>query len=592
MIRKFIMLLFLSLLTTQIFAKNIDVNEAFVVNLTPAEDRFDVDFILGDERIFIYKNSFSVVVNGENITDKLAIPMGQNKGNYSIIKHDFSLLLPFSLFSKDTSSLVLNYQGCAESGICYRPQVREFSVLKDDSGGFSAKLVRLNGKSVAAKDATDNTSESVLGERGFVDKFIAIFSGDLGNDAEIANSLAGSTAIISAFVFFIYGLALSLTPCVLPMVPILSGIIVSRGGRGGFMASVVYVFAMALAYATFGVVVSLLGGGVQAWLQNEWVLGAMALVFVLLALSMFGAYEIRLPSFSGDRFSKKGGLFGVAIMGVLSTLVVSPCVAAPLAGALLFIARSGDVLFGAIMLFVMALGMGVPLLIIGISSGKWLPKPGVWMDGVKSAFGFVMLAVAAWLVGRVLGDSVVLVLWGAIGLFAVARFGLFVGSASWVRRGALLVLAIYSVLLFIGGVAGGKDYLNPLLAFTGSSVATIHSEPKFIKVSNLNELKNAIKSADGTVMVDFWASWCASCIELDEKTLSNPSVQASLERFVLIKADVSASGAASEEMMRAFEVVGPPALLFFKDGAELKEHRTSGFIPPKAMINLLEAINP
>lgn len=590
MIRKIIIFLFLSLFTTHIFAKNIDVNEAFVVNLTPAEDRFDVDFILGDDSIFIYRNSFLISVNGKDITGELSVPNGQNKGSYSIIKHDFSLLLPFTLFDKDRSSLVLNYQGCAESGICYRPQSKEFSVVKDQAGKFEATLVKVNGKSLVA---TTNDISATSSKSSFMDKFLAIFSGDLGNDSDIANSLAGSTAIVSAIVFFAYGLALSLTPCVLPMVPILSGIIVSRGGSGGFMASVVYVLAMALSYAGFGVVVSLLGGGVQAWLQSELVLGVMALVFVLLALSMFGVYEIRLPSFSSDKFANKGGLFGVAMMGVVSTLVVSPCVAAPLAGALLFIARSGDVLFGAIMLFVMALGMGVPLLVIGMSSGKWLPKPGAWMDGVKSLFGFIMLCVSAWLAGRILGDSTVLVIWGMIGLFAVARFGLF-ADIGWVKRGVLLVLGIYSALLFIGGVAGSKDFLRPLFVFTGERLATSKSEPNpnFVKVTNLNDLRDAIKNSQGVVIVDFWASWCTSCIELDKKTLSDASVQASLERFSLIKADVSASGATSEEMMKAFGVVGPPSILFFKDNKELKEHRTSGYIPPKSMLKLLNEINP
>lgn len=561
-------------------AKTLDVSQAFSVNLSAAEDRFDIDFILGDENIFIYKNSFSVLANGKNITDELSVPNGVNKGNYSIIKHDFSLLVPFSVFTTLPATLTLNYQGCAESGICYRPQVREFSITSSPNGGLKAELSRLNGKNLTSEPSSKS---------GFVDKISAIFSGELGSDSSIASSLEGSAAIISALVFFAYGLALSFTPCVLPMVPILSGIIVARGGRGAFVASAVYVLAMALAYAGLGVVVSLLGGGVQAWLQNEWVLGAMAIIFVLLALSMFGVYEIRMPSFAEGALSRRGGLLGVAAMGVLSTLVLSPCVAAPLAGALIFIARSGDVVFGALMLFVMGLGMGVPLLALGASSGKWLPKPGEWMEWVKSAFGFVMLAVAVWLAGRIIGDSAVLVLWGVLGLFAVVKFNS-LKSLGWVFKGTLLVLGLYFAVLFVGGLAGARDFTTPLKPFTNGAKIEQKSELSAVKVTNLNELKSAINSANGKVIVDFWASWCVSCIELDEKTFSNPEVISALKGFTIIKADVSDGGAASDEMMRAFEVVGPPAILFFKDLAELKEHRMSGFVPPKSMLKLLNEI--
>lgn len=565
-------LVFLMLFVCVIFAKPIDSQQAFNVNLIQSDGRFDVDFIFANEKIYLYKNSFSVKIDGKDITGDVQLPSGKNKGEYSIISHDFSFMLPFSLFKKNDSLLSISYQGCLESGICYRPQLREYSVVKNKDNGFKASLVSINGSRLNQQSPS------------FFDEFASIFSSK--SDSDVAGVLDTLPFWLCALLFFAYGLSLSFTPCVLPMVPILSGIIVARGSGSGFFASFVYVLSMAFSYALFGVVVSLLGGGIQSLMQSPWVLGFMAFVFVLLALSMFGLYEIRMPNFLSN-LNSKGGILGIVFMGVASTLVVSPCVAAPLAGALLFIASSGDVFYGAFMLFVMGFGMGLPLLILGASSKNLLPKPGVWMEGVKAAFGFIMLGVGAWLLARIIGGGFMLIAWGVLGIFAVVRFGLFNASLNWFYRGLLLSLFIYFTSLFVGGMSGSNDIFAPFKNF--SSPAKAKSANKFISIKTQDELGRAIAGASGFVIVDFWADWCVSCLELDE-SFANELVQAELGRFTFLKVDVSSSTKQSIDIMKAYEVVGPPVLLFFKDGQELKQKRSSGFLNAKDLRDLLRSV--
>ena len=382
------------------------------------------------------------------------------------------------------------------------------------------------------------------------------------------------------------------------MIPILSSIIVSKGGslnaKKGFLLSLVYVVAMSLAYALAGVGASLLGFGIAGALQNIYVLGAFAAIFVILSFSMFGFYDIKLPSKFENLISKKSqnssGLVGVFIMGFASALIVSPCVAAPLAGALLYIAQSGDAIYGGIMLFVMGLGMGAPLLVIGLSSGKLLPRPGGWMDEVKKLFGFLMLIMAVWILARVLGAFFELLGYGIIGVFAAIYLGAFeAANSGWAKfKKALCVLVfIYSLMLIIGAFLGSKDAFSPL---SGLNLAKNESELNFKQARNLNELNEMIKSSSKPVLVDFYADWCASCKEIEHITFKDAGVKNALAKFTLIRIDVTSGGAQNDEMLRNFGLIDPPALLLFKDGEEQKSLRTIGFINAKNFLAKLEKI--
>ena len=518
-------------------------------------------------------------------------------------------------------TLKLEYQGCAKDGICYQPQVLKFSVKKG-LGGYSVAQI------IEAAEPEFASSQAPLSEQD-----------------SIAASLSSANFLLSLATFFGYGLLLSLTPCIFPMIPILSSIIVSKqassahdgkngavnlnaadessvkfdGGNphaknvksknsratSGFFLSVVYVFAMACAYAVAGVAASTFGSGVQSALQTPAVLIGFSLVFVALALSMFGLYELQMPLAMQNALSKKaqskGGIIGVFAMGFLSALIASPCVAAPLAGALLYIAQSGNALFGGLALFTMGLGMGVPLLIIGASSGKILPRPGAWMDKIKTLFGFIMLIMAVWLSARVLGARVELLLYGVIGVFASVFFGAFDATSSEqsggkkLLKGAALLAFIYSVLLIVGSFSGAKSALNPLEGFKNAGSAGVNlskNESNFIAVSNLTELENAVKSSSRPVLIDFYATWCASCNELDEITFKDEAVLKKLENFTLLRVDVTKNSSDDAQIMKKFGLIGPPAILFFRAGShaqdELKNARLIGFYPPEKFLAHLE----
>ena len=351
---------------------------------------------------------------------------------------------------------------------------------------------------------------------------------------------------------------------------------------------------MSIAYALAGVGASLLGFGIAGALQNIYVLGAFAAIFVILSFSMFGFYDIKLPSKFENLISKKSqnssGLIGVFIMGFASALIVSPCVAAPLAGALLYIAQSGDAIYGGIMLFVMGLGMGAPLLVIGLSSGKLLPRPGGWMDEVKKLFGFLMLIMAVWILARVLGAFFELLGYGVIGVFATIYLGAFeAANSGWAKfKKALCVLVfIYSLMLIIGAFLGSKDAFSPL---SGLNLAKNESELNFKQARNLNELNEMLTNSSNPVLVDFYADWCASCKEIEHITFKDAGVKNALAKFTLIRIDVTSGGVQNDEMLRNFGLIDPPALLLFKDGEEQKALRTIGFINAKNFLAKLEKI--
>ena len=567
----------LILFAGSLFAEVLDVSKAFVLSPSIDEQGAEIKFKFG-ENIYLYKDSFEVKLGEEKINSLLNMPKSENTGEYEIYPKDFSLFIPLNLVKEHLKNgnvrLNLSYQGCAKNGICYRPQNKIYDIF-EKFGKFSIIAFEKEQKDEANPEFSE-----------------------LSEDQSIANELSSKNFFISLATFFGYGLLLSLTPCVFPMIPILSSIIVSKGGslnaKKGFLLSLVYVVAMSIAYALAGVGASLLGFGIAGALQNIYVLGAFAAIFVILSFSMFGFYDIKLPSKFENLISKKSqnssGLIGVFIMGFASALIVSPCVAAPLAGALLYIAQSGDAIYGGIMLFVMGLGMGAPLLLIGLSAGKLLPRPGGWMDEVKKLFGFLMLIMAVWIIARVLGAFFELLGYGVIGVFAAIYLGAFeAANSGWAKfKKALCVLAfIYSLMLIIGAFLGSKDAFSPL---SGLNLAKNDSELNFKEARNLNELNEMIKSSNKPVLVDFYADWCASCKEIEHITFKDAGVKNALAKFTLIRIDVTSGGAQNDEMLRNFGLIDPPALLLFKDGEEQKSLRTIGFINAKNFIAKLEKI--
>jgi len=565
------------LFASSLFAEVLDVSKAFVLIPSVDDQNIEVKFKFG-ENIYLYKESFEIKLADKKINDLLNMPKSENTGEYEIYPKDFSLFIPLNLVKENLQNgkarLNLSYQGCAKNGICYRPQSKIYEIF-EKSGKFS--IIAFENEQ---KDEANISLE------------------EFSDEQSIANELGSKNFFISLVTFFGYGLLLSLTPCVFPMIPILSSIIVSKGSnlnaKKGLLLSLVYVFAMSLAYALAGVTASLLGFGIAGALQNIYVLGTFAAIFVVLSFSMFGFYDIKLPSKFENMISKKSqnssGLIGVFIMGFASALIVSPCVAAPLAGALLYIAQSGDAFYGGIMLFVMGLGMGVPLLVIGLSSGKLLPRPGGWMDEIKKLFGFLMLVMAVWILARVLGPFFELLGYGIIGVFAAVYLGAFeAANNGWTKfKKALCILVlIYSLMLIVGSFLGSRDAFSPL---SGLNFSKSESELNFKEARNLNELNEMIKNSNEPVLVDFYADWCASCKEIDHITFKDASVKSALANFMLIRIDVTSGGKENDEMLRNFGLIDPPALLLFNGSEELKALRTIGFINPKNFLAKLEKI--
>ena len=401
------------------------------------------------------------------------------------------------------------------------------------------------------------------------------------------------------------------------MIPILSGIIAGHGPgistRKAFWMSLTYVLAMSLTYALAGLLAGLGGANLQAAFQDPWILGFFALVFVALALSMFGFYDLQLPSSLQTRiatFSQRqqgGHLIGVAIMGALSALIVGPCVAPPLAGALIFISQTGDALLGFAALFALGLGMGAPLLAIGTSAGKLLPRAGVWMEAVKAVFGVTLLGVAILLLERILPPAVSLLLWGGLLICSAIYLGAIThlppDASGWRKlwQGLGLVMLVYGALMLVGAAAGGKDTLQPLrglnlgLGTGGPAGAPQGVQFKAIKgPAGLERELAAARSAGRPVLLDFYADWCVSCKEMERYTFSDPAVAAEMARFVLLKADVTANDAEDQALMQGrFGIPGPPAMLFFDvQGQERRDRRIVGFMPAAEFTAHLSGLLP
>ncbi len=476
-------------------------------------------------------------------------------------------------------TLIVNYQGCAEIGFCYPPMKQEIPLY----------LPKVDSSIPASTNNTDTTP--------------------ISEQDRYARSLSEDSIIVSMLSFFGLGLLLTFTPCVLPMIPILSSIIAGQGRdittTKAFWLSLTYVLAMSATYTAAGVAAGLFGGNLQAAFQNPWVLGSFATLFIILSLSMFGLYDLQMPHKWQSRLTEisnkqQGGTFiGVGIMGLLSALIVGPCLAAPLAGALIYIGQTGDAVLGGSALFALSLGMGVPLLVIGTSAGKLLPQSGPWMNTIKSIFGVLLIGVAIWMLERIIPASVTLALWGVLLVVCAVYLGaldrLQPEATGWTKlwKGAGLVFLIYGVIMLIGASAGGKDPLNPLSNLKAADAATTNShainELAFTNIKGVEGLKQAVAKANTEgkqVMVDFYADWCISCKQMERDTFSNPKVITALEGVQLLKADVTANDKKDAELLKAFGLFGPPSILFFDtNGRELSQNRLVGFLNAEAFIS-------
>ncbi|HEY3859071.1 MAG TPA: protein-disulfide reductase DsbD [Gammaproteobacteria bacterium] len=541
---------------------------------------------------YLYRQKFDIKSDNPDVQlGTPDFPQGEIKndqylGTSEIYKQDIDVLIPVTVSNGASKfKLTVVYQGCAEAGLCYPPQTKTQDI---DLAAAGAPAI------------TPAASAPPVAEQ---DRLAALVK-----DGNLA-------WVFLAFIGF--GLLLAFTPCVLPMIPIISGIIVGQGKkittRRAFSLSLVYVLSMAVAYAVAGVVVGLLGANIQVALQNPWVLTVFALIFVALALSMFGLYELQMPSVIQSKLTeqsnaqKSGAFVGVAVMGVLSALICGPCITAPLVAALVVIGETGSAVRGGIALFALGLGMGIPLLIIGTSAGKLVPKAGAWMNAVKYVFGVILLGVAIWFIARVIPGPVTLALWAALAIVCGVYLGAFepmaAKSSGWSRlwKGLGLLALLYGLILLVGAALGGDDPFKPLarLSTTGTVAAAGASTPEatalpFKKIKTSADLDAAIAAAAGKpVMLDFAADWCVACKELEHDTYTDPKVQAALSGAVLLQADVTANDDDDKALYARFGLYGPPGVIFFgSDGKELANYRVVGYLGPDDFLKRVTAAFP
>ncbi|WP_172201865.1 protein-disulfide reductase DsbD [Niveibacterium sp. COAC-50] len=599
---KFLISLLLCCLTTSALAapELLEPEKAFGVT-AEAKDSKTISLHFAIEKgYYLYKHRFAFEPKDATLTlAPASYPAGERKqdeffGEVEIFRGDLAVSVPVASGALGNGQqLSVTYQGCADVGVCYPPQTTLVTLGGAEGGGLlSRALGKLGARDEPASAATAPAIAAAA----------PVTADESGRLAGLLSTGKLSLILLS---FFGAGLLLAFTPCMLPMLPILSGIIVGQGAhvtraRSTALAGV-YVLGMALTYAVAGVAAGLSGTLLSAALQNAWVLGGFAAIFVVLAFAMFGFYELQLPSALQSRLSDRanhqrgGSVLGVAVMGVLSALIVGPCVAAPLAGALLYIAKTGDALLGGVALFVMALGMGAPLILVAVATRGLLPHAGPWMESVKRSFGVILLALALWLVTPVLPQVVVMLAWAALAIVcAVFLHALdpLPPQAKGARRfwkGVGVLLLIVGSALLIGALGGSRDPLQPLGFLRGATAAEANTKLPFQPVASVEELDARL--AEGRpVMLDFYADWCVSCKEMERFTFSDPRVAAALKDTVLLKADVTGNTEAHQALLKRFGLFGPPGIVFFDAaGKEIDSSRVVGFQPVDDFLATLAA---
>lgn len=532
---------------------------------------------------YLYKDKISVrSLSDAAVAGKPDLPKGEMKVDESFgemeVYHD-SIIAPIDIARATPEAMELEieveYQGCAEGGLCYMPQTRVFSVSLPEATAVS------DLSSISA--ATAPVSEQ----------------------ARLAQIITGKSVWVAAGLFFLAGLALAFTPCVLPMIPILSGIIAGEGDNvspmRGFTLALSYVLGMAIIYTAAGVAAAAAGLQMQATFNQPWILILFAGLFVVLALGMFGTYDLQMPSALQSKLSgvsgnqKSGTMIGAFVMGALSSLIVTACVAPALIAALTVIAQTGDMLRGGSALFAMSLGMGAPLLLVGAAQGKFLPKAGGWMVAVKNTFGFMMLGLAIWMLSRILPGSVTLLMWAIL----IFMSGVFMGGlttlttdssiAQKLGKGFGFLAIIYGTLLLLGSLTGGSNPLKPLASVNlggGAALQEAQHELPFQRIKTVDDLDREIAAASAsgkTVLLDFYADWCVSCIEMEEYTFSDSDVQAALSNTLWLQADVTDNDELDQALLNRFGVFGPPTIIFFgTDGEQRHGYEVVGYMKAAA----------
>jgi len=551
---------------------------------------------------YMYRERFAIAINPADATTlgEAVYPKGE-------VKYDPTFEKDMEVFHKDVTirvpvgtggkpfTLTLTGQGCADAGLCYPPMDSTVK-LTPVAGGYAVAGTGLGG-ALAPQAASGGLSALVN-------------AGDTG----LADALGGLGWIKTAGVFLVLGLLLAFTPCVLPMIPILSSIVLGgaqqeRPSRGrGLALAATYVLGMSVVYTALGVAAGLSGAGLAAWLQTPWILTLFAILLTVLALAMFDVFTFQMPSGVQAMLSERssrvpGGRYtGALVMGALSALIVGPCVAAPLAGALLYISQTGDVVLGGSALFAMAWGMGVPLLIVGASSSALLPKAGPWMDGVKRLFGMLLLTTAWWMLIPVVPTWVQMTGWAFLSVVSAVMLRAFdalppgAGAGRMFGKGLGLLLALAAAAWLVGAASGGRDVLQPLshLAARGDAPAAggaAAGEVHFTRVRSNAELDTLLAQSTRPVMLDFYADWCVSCREMERFTFTDPGVAQRMAGMVLVQADVTANNADDRALLKRFRLFGPPGIMFFEPGGkEIADARVVGFQDAKRFTESLDRV--
>jgi len=556
-------------------------DEAFRMSAVPdGGDAVAVHWAIA-EGYYLYRHRVAAKTASPGVTvGDVALPDGKKKtdeffGDVEVYYDQLDAIVPLAREpGADGVELKITYQGCADAGLCY-PPITKTVVLELPPPGTP-------GLGLAGRAAPGSSAGGAGG-------------GTVAEQDRLAGLIAQGNLFLVMASFFGFGLLLAFTPCVLPMIPILSGIIAGQGTQAtamrSFVLSLTYVLGMALTYTVAGAAFAAAGQQAQAFFQQPWILVSFALLFVVLALAMFGVYELQLPASLQTRLNAASGrqqagtLAGTFAMGALSALVVTACVAPPLVAALAVISQTGDVARGALALFSLALGMGAPLLLVGVAGGKLLPRAGAWMETVKALFGVMFLGVAVWMLERILPGPLTLALWAMLAFVAGYYFGGFSEPGrSPLARGVGLFAMVYGVIMLVGSAAGGHDPLQPLRGVSllggGAATAEARVELPFRYVSSVADLDRELDAAVGPVMLDFYADWCVSCKEMEKYTFSDEGVRADLAGFTLLKADVTANDEDHQALLRRFGIFGPPTTAFFSDaGRECRNFRLVGFVP-------------
>ncbi len=566
----------------QAFSLNVIVRDAHTLQ---ANFRITPGYYLYREKISFEIQDKAVKISG------MSLPRGDMKddpnfGPTEVFHQSFQAeikLAPSPDAGARSFTLNASYQGCSEEGLCYPPITPALLInLPDAKSGEKPPPI--------ITTAQPEETQAVQSEGSQI--------------AQLFKS--GSFWLIVSF-FFGAGLLLAFTPCVFPMIPILSGIIVGRGHKitrmHAFMLSLAYVLGMAITYAIAGVAAGFSGNLISNALQTPWVLGSFSAVFVILSFSMFGFYELQLPSALQSKLTDTsnklhgGHLSGVFVMGALSAIIMGPCVAAPLAGALLYIGQTHDAMLGGVALFALAMGMGAPLLLIGTSAGVLLPRAGAWMEAVKRFFGVMLLALAIWIIQPLLPIAAQMMLWAALlifsGIYMHALDSLPHNATGWHKlfKGVGLFALLLGVAYLIGALSGAQDILRPL-GTMGRAGAQTPASLQFSRVRDVAELDRRIQEAGGkTVMLDFYADWCISCKEMERFTFSDTLVQSKLKSALLLQADVTANSEADKALLNRFGLFGPPGILFFDaNGNEQGDFRVVGYQNAAQFLRTLKAV--